>query len=82
VILLLLIAAAGAERSLVIDGKPLKIVAHAESAGASLAINLLVSSEERALLATDAAAPGLDAGRPGSGEGTPGSSAAARWPSA
>ncbi|TMA29674.1 MAG: hypothetical protein E6J78_01265 [Deltaproteobacteria bacterium] len=51
-ILLLLIAAAGAERSLVVDGKPLKIAAHAESAGASLAINLLVSSEERALLAT------------------------------
>jgi len=52
VILLLLIAAAGAERSLVIDGEPLKIVADAESAGASLAINLLVSSEERPLLAT------------------------------
>ena len=51
-ILLLLIAAAGAERSLVIDGEPLKIVAYADSAGASLAINLLVSSEERPLLAT------------------------------
>jgi peptidoglycan/xylan/chitin deacetylase (PgdA/CDA1 family) len=40
------------ERTLVVDGKPLSIVASVEAAGAPLPVNLLVSSRERTLLAT------------------------------
>ncbi len=41
-----------AERTLLVDGKPLAIAADAGSPGASLRVSLLISAEERALLAT------------------------------
>src|SRR6267143_4866465 len=40
------------ERSLVVDGKPLALPASAEVAGSELRVDLLVSSEERTILAT------------------------------
>src|SRR5258708_37744505 len=45
-------AAVSAERTVVIDGKQIGFTAAAQSASAPLRIALLLSSEERALLAT------------------------------
>ena len=50
--LLLAVGTAPAERTLVIDGKPLSIGSSVEAAGTALPINLLVSAEERAVSAT------------------------------
>lgn len=41
-----------AERTILVDGRPLTIAAEAESPGASLRVALLISAEERTLLAT------------------------------
>ncbi len=42
----------GKERTFVVDGKPLALPAAAEAAGVELRVDLLVSSEERTILAT------------------------------
>ncbi len=43
---------AGKERTFVVDGKPLALPAAAEAAGVELRVDLLVSAEERTILAT------------------------------
>src|SRR6266404_9079024 len=50
--LLLLFALAAADRTIEIDGKLLTIPVRADADGAHLPVNLLVSTEERTLLAT------------------------------
>src|SRR6266850_5562048 len=43
---------AGNERTVIVDGKPLALPASASAAGVALPVNLLVASDERAMLAT------------------------------
>ena len=50
--LLLAVGTAAAERTVVVDGKPLSVAGGAVAAGAALPINLLVSAEERTISAT------------------------------
>jgi peptidoglycan/xylan/chitin deacetylase (PgdA/CDA1 family) len=50
--LALAVAAAPRERTLVVDGKPLAVPEAAEASGARLPVDLLVSAEERTILAT------------------------------
>jgi peptidoglycan/xylan/chitin deacetylase (PgdA/CDA1 family) len=52
ILALLIAAAASPQRTVVIDGKPLTVAAAAEAGTAKLAVNLIVSAEERTLVAT------------------------------
>src|SRR5579859_6877893 len=52
VLALLISLAAAPERTLIVEGKPLSIAAAAQAGDAKLAINLLLSADERTLLAT------------------------------